>query len=819
MPKMPVKRTTNQVSSRIGLDVTHLGFGEQPGQLINLAKSLYNSGRYEHAIKALERALTQGFKSIELLNILGACHLCIKNYKLAENIYSEAISIDKNYSSGHGNLGIALYEQGRLEDALSAYKNALKLDPKNANFHTNIGNAFLKIGMPMDAIEHYEKALKLSPSNLIALSSLSKALIHVGNLDMAEITCQRSFEIDSRSPAVLNNLGHLSYEKGDLAAALAFYEQSLSVDLSNVDAIFGIGVIQFKQNNKELAVKSWYKVLQLDNSHSETYFNLGLHYQEIDDLNAAAKNYIRAIYNNKRHKKAFNNLAVVRYREQNFAEAEKLLRTSLSIDKNYVDAILTLISVLRASGKSGSALEFTSRMMLEKPSDQVISAHAMALKFNGRFDEAIDLMLSVAVKNPNDIDSRLELLKLYEGSNRVNELGILLCDLEKEGYGNSSIVRLFKAIHLIRLREYKDARELLVAFDSEYLAGEFKIQRYENLGLVEDKLNNISQAFSAYRKMNEATIQEHGSYSAEIELLFGDLDARKQDIQTYVRNRDRSFPFEDNSPRIGFVVGFPRSGTTLLDTILRSHSSITVIEEKPLLQHALYKVFGGTVPKIDDISDKQKMLLRKTYLERCEEHLGDEYKNGNLIIDKLPLNLSWLPYLDIMFPGAPIIFAARHPYDTILSNFMQNFALNSSMACMLNLNTAAELYVFCMDIFEASVKNLDLNVHLYRYESIVIDFDNEVSKLLAFLELDWEDEVRDYRKTAMARGKINTPSYKQVVQPIYSESAYRWERYKVFISEIFPQIEPYVEKLGYSDCGAEDTWDFANSFLNNKPLR
>jgi hypothetical protein len=71
----------------------------------------------------------------------------------------------------------------------------------------------------------------------------------------------------------------------------------------------------------------------------------------------------------------------------------------------------------------------------------------------------------------------------------------------------------------------------------------------------------------------------------------------------------------------------------------------------------------------------------------------------------------------------------------------------------------------------------------------------------------------------MARGKINTPSYKQVVQPIYSESAYRWERYNVFISEIFPQIEPYVEKLGYSDCGAEDTWEFADSFLNNKPLR
>ena len=817
MPKMPVTRTTNQDRSRIGLDVTRRGFGEQPAQLIKLAKSSYNSGRYELAIKALERALTQGFKSIELLNILGACHLCIKNYKIAENIYSEAISIDKNYSSGHGNLGIALYEQGRLEDALSAYKKALKLDPKNANFHTNIGNALLKFGKNIDAIEHYQKALKLNPSNLIALSSLSTALIQSGNLDMAEITCQKSFQIDSRSPAVLNNFGHLSYKKGDLAAALAFYEQSLSVDLSNADAIFGIGVIQFKQNNKELAVKSWHKVLQLDNSHSETYFNLGLHYQEVDDLNAAADNYIRAIFNNKRHKKAFNNLAVVRYREQNFAEAEKLLRTALSIDKHYVDAILTLISVLRASGKTGNALEFTSRMMLEKPSDQVIAAHAMALKFNGKFNEAIDLILNLAVKNPNDIDSRLELLKLYEGSNKINELGLLLSDLEEKGYGNSSIVRLYKAIHLIRLREYKDARELLVAFDSESLAGEFKILRYENLGLVEDKLNNISQAFSAYQKMNEYTIQENGSYSVEIESLFDDLGTRKQDIQGYVRNPARSFPFEDNSPKIGFVVGFPRSGTTLLDTIMRSHSSISVIEEKPLIQRALHKAFGGTIPKLEDISDKQKILMRKTYLEGCEECLGDEYKGENLIIDKLPLNLSWLPYLDIVFPGAPIIFAARHPYDALLSNFMQNFALNPSMACMLDLKTAAELYVVCMDIFEASVENLDLNVHVYRYESIIHDFDNEVSKLLTFLELDWEDEVRDYRETAMARGKINTPSYKQVVQPIYSESAYRWERYKGFISEIFPQIEPYVEKLGYSDVGVKNAWDFASDFSANSP--
>lgn len=818
MPKMPVKRTTNQDSSRIGLGVTHIDFGEQPGQLIQLAKSLYNSRKYQHAIKALERALTQGFKSVELLNILGACHLCIKNYIVAEKIYSEVISIDRNYSSGHANLGIALYEQGRLEDALSAYQKALKLDPKNANFHINIGNALLKLGTNTDAIEHYQKALKLNPSNFSALTSLATALIETGNVALAEITCLKAFEIDKRSPAVLNNLGHLSYEKGDLAAALSFFEQALLVDVSNVDSLFRIGVIKFKQGNKELAVERWHQVVRLDKSHSEAYFNLGVHYQEVGDLNSAAENYIRAIYYNKGHKKAFNNLAVVRYRETNFSEAETLLRTVLTIDENYLDAILTLIAVLRASGKTGDALEFTSRLMLERPSDVVFYAHAMSLKFNEKYDEAIDLMCNLVVKNPRDIAPRIELLKLYEGSNRINELGALVYALVEEGFGNSSIVMLYTAIHFIRLRKYKDALELLDAFEAETLLGEFTIQRYENLGLVHDKLNNIPEAFSAYQKMNEATIQEHGSYSDKIESLFYDLNARKKDIQGYVKSGDKSFLFEDPSPKIGFVVGFPRSGTTLLDTIMRSHSSISVIEEKPLLSRALYKAFGGTLPKLEDISDKQKILMRKTYLEGCEEHLGVEYKIENLIIDKLPLNLSWLPYLDIIFPGAPIIFAARHPYDTILSNFMQNFALNPSMACMLNLKTAAELYVLCMDIFEASVENLDLNVHLYRYESIIADFDNEVSKLLAFLELDWEDGVRDYRKTAMAREKINTPSYKQVVQPIYSESAYRWERYKDFISEIFPQIEPYVEKLGYSDCGAVNTWVFANGFSNNRQL-
>jgi tetratricopeptide (TPR) repeat protein len=806
---MPTIKTFNSKGKRIGADFINSDFDGQRAKFLNLALSSYKSGKYKDAVRTIERSFAAGFKSIEILNILGASHLCLKNFENAEKIYRETISINKEFSSGYGNLGIALYEQGKVKEALSVYQAAQKLDPRNANFHTNAGNALLKLGRESDALKSYKKATNLEPRNFSAWSSFSAALVSVNKLDEAEKACRRALSINGKSPDALNNLGSIQNGKGDREGALLCFSKSLEIDPRNIQSLFSIGVLHFDVGETNLARKYWDEVLILDASHSEAYFNLGLLHQESGRLGLAEFNYTRAVYHDRNHKKAFSNFGVVKYRQGNFLEAEKLLRTALFIDDSYFDAILNLIRVLQASDKMKDALKFTQKMMKHDPSDELIIAHAMSLRAAGKSDEAFTLISEFTDKNPSDLGARLLLLSVCEGLNKVEELGVLISTLKCDGNGGLNVVRLYEAVHLLRLKKYEASLDILSTFDDQSFTGQHETMFYENLGVVQDKLNNSPKAFQAFERMNESTIQQNESFDSEVESLFNDLVLRKQDIYEYTPDRDDKISEIHDNPKIGFIVGFPRSGTTLLDTVMRSHSKISVIEEKPLVQKSIFSQFGGKLPKLKEVSDTQKSMMRKTYLEGCQAYLGEEYDSGNLIIDKLPLNLSWLPYVDMMFPGAPIIFAARHPYDSILSNYMQNFSLNPSMACMLNLKTAATLYDLSMSVFEGSVKNLDLNLHLYRYESIIADFDREVVRLLSFLELEWEDGVRDYRKTAMSRGKINTPSYKQVVQPIYKESAYRWERYKGFIHEIFPIIEPYVKKMGYYDAASCNGWEFA----------
>ena len=144
----------------------------------------------------------------------------------------------------------------------------------------------------------------------------------------------------------------------------------------------------------------------------------------------------------------------------------------------------------------------------------------------------------------------------------------------------------------------------------------------------------------------------------------------------------------------------------------------------------------------------------------------------------MPLNIFELPLIDYLFPTAKFIFAQRHPMDVLLSNWRQNYKLNDAMANMVNLDRIAEMYDLAMKHLITAQSKLHLNVHTVRYERIVSDPKVELSKLLNFLEVDWEEKMLNYRDTALKRKKINTPSYSQVIKPLYLSSCFHWVNYR-----------------------------------------
>ena len=129
---------------------------------------------------------------------------------------------------------------------------------------------------------------------------------------------------------------------------------------------------------------------------------------------------------------------------------------------------------------------------------------------------------------------------------------------------------------------------------------------------------------------------------------------------------------------------------------------------------------------------------------------------------------------------------------------MQNFKLNGAMANMVDLDRTVDFYCIAMEMFKLCRTDYNLNVHEVRYEDLINNLKDETEAILAFLNLEWEPQIENYQNTALNRGRINTPSYSQVVQPIYKESLYRWLNYKKYLKQYLNRVQPWISEFRYS---------------------
>lgn len=249
-----------------------------------------------------------------------------------------------------------------------------------------------------------------------------------------------------------------------------------------------------------------------------------------------------------------------------------------------------------------------------------------------------------------------------------------------------------------------------------------------------------------------------------------------------------------------FVAGFPRSGTTLIDQILDSHPRLYTLEERecmPRMHAAVAARPGGFPEAISHLTSQDKADLRAAYQACVHGHL--RLPADGILVDKLPLHILRLPLLQAVFPGAKLVLVLRHPCDTCLSCFMNDFRPNLAMANFFTLEDTVRLYVRTMDLWLRTRPLLRLPVHVIRYEDLLADFSGEVGRLLRFIGVDWDDRVRDFDRHALGRRGINTPSYHQVCRPIHREAEGRWRRYAEPLAAHLPALRPFIAAFGYPE--------------------
>lgn len=320
------------------------------------------------------------------------------------------------------------------------------------------------------------------------------------------------------------------------------------------------------------------------------------------------------------------------------------------------------------------------------------------------------------------------------------------------------------------------------------------------LYLIGQAMDKAGEYEHAYVALDAANNTFHDLYKGQVASMESTLSPEYlQKIHDFFETEDVSkwtALEKKEGPAPVFLLGFPRSGTTLLDQILKSHSAIETLEEKENLidvRNELVKPIGG-LESLRSMTDNEINHYRKKYWSRVREDFkGDD---AGLLIDKMPLNTVLLGLIYRLFPEAKIIFALRDPRDAVLSCFQQRFGMNVAMFELLKLDTAAAYYDQVMQIGEVCREKLPLDVHVVRYEDVVADLKGTVSDVLAFLGLEWEEQIADYREKARARW-ITTPSAEQVIEPLYTSSMGKWRNYKSQMEPVLPVLAPWVSKFYY----------------------
>jgi hypothetical protein len=332
----------------------------------------------------------------------------------------------------------------------------------------------------------------------------------------------------------------------------------------------------------------------------------------------------------------------------------------------------------------------------------------------------------------------------------------------------------------------------------------FSIKNNTNLEI--DRINLLAKSYDKVDKIDEAFL-----YFEKTNLLNSSLkhkEINKNNFLNEVKVRIDYFENTTNIEKLNhlqtdhrpiFMIGFPRSGTTLLDTILRSHPMIDVIEEKSSVKklvNSLSKLTNKSFQNMNDIKEENINEIRKAYFDDLFSYTNQEDKQ-KIFIDKLPLNIIYIAEILRIFPNAKFIISLRHPCDCVLSCFMQNFKLNASMSNFLDLKDTAVTYDLIMRLLKIYKSKFNFNFYEIKYEKLILNLNDQIKNLLDFLELEWDNSILEYQKTAISRDRIFTPSYDQVTKPLYSKSSGRWIKYKNKLSKVYPILEPWIKELKY----------------------
>ena len=639
--------------------------------------------------------------------------------------------------------GVCFKATGQLEMAVQSFKSAVAIKSDFADAHYNLGLTFQELNQLEAAIKSYQVTLGLQNSYFKAHNNLGIIYKELGQLDESVNSYEKALKIQPDFVEAYNNLGNTLNELDKFDEAVKAYEEALKIQPDYLEVCNNLGKILNKIGQIDKAVKCYEKAIAINPDYDEAYLNLGITLNELGQLDEAVKCYEKAIAINPEYAEAHNNLGVTLTELSQLHKAVKCYEKAIAINPDYDEAYLNLGIALEKLGQNEEALNSYEQALVINPDcADAYNNIGYILRGLGQLDEAFSSYVhALAIDSENTKFHRnLALMKNYtKGDTQFIQMQSLL---SANNLSQSERIQLCFAL----------------------------AKAYADLG-EKDELFKVLNEGNQLRK-------EELNYSIE-----KDLDNHSLLRKMFISNIENSSSYEPLSISPIFIVGMPRSGTSLVEQIISSHHKVYGGGELSALAALIAPIMNDYVAYNHPLSLKKILSIRQKY----SNNLSNLNASESIITDKMTQNFRYIGFILKAFPEAKIINLKRDSRAVCWSIYKSYFPAEG-LGFAFNMkdlaryyNSYNELMIFWHELFPNKIYDIC-------YEDLTTNQEEETKKLLEYCELDWDDNCLNFHKNKRA---VKTTSSLQVREKIYQGSSEAWKKYETQIQPLIDGLKPY----------------------------
>lgn len=606
----------------------------------------------------------------------------------------------------------------------------------------------------------------MADSTLPALLQGARHDLDSGDFQGAQSKCLQVLTAVERHPGALGLLGQALFAEGKYEEAVRIFHALTVIEPTVVQHWQNLAAGLRPTKQYDLAIAAFDRALRLAPPSAALLYNLGVLQMERCDYNAAylaMRDAVRLAPADARYRWGFAQCCYDINAIEEALTALENWQTFSALDTDLTVRIVFLLVMMGATDKARVAIE--------------------ALRANP----------------PRSGPAAAGLASILERLHLLDEAGAIVAALKQDhGLDTNPEGLLISGVLAERTGRREDARrDLKLALESHT---QF-VHRYHllyRLAKVEDSLGHFDEAYAtaeeAHRSQLAFIAQAMGRTPQQESRILARA-ARGCDMED-VATWDTLEPAMEDSPV--FVVGFPRSGTTLLEQVLDAHPSLKSMDEQPFMVRAQEEMNarGGRYPEgLGLLSTEALCGIRNRYWQSVGQQITLE--PGQRLVDKNPLNMLVLPAIRRLFPNARLILAIRHPCDVLLSCFMQNFRAPELALLCRDLPTLAGAYDRAFGYWYSQWPILQPSTYELRYEKLTSDLGGEIGNIAEFLRLPPHTAMLAPAERARAKGFVSTPSYAQILEPVNTKSIGRWRHYERHFAPLMPILQPWLARWSY----------------------